>query len=66
MIMEAGHAENLKLLKSRLEEGTLAHNLVTKYGEADGKNVESALDSVLEARLTEVRHGIEHAANKLD
>jgi hypothetical protein len=64
--MDAAQAENLKLLISRIEGGTLAHKLVTKYGEADGKNVENALDSVLEARLTEVRHGIEHAANKLD
>lgn len=64
--MRAGHAENLELLKSRLDEGTLAHRLVTKYSEADGQEVEIALDKVLAARLEEVRNAIRHAANKLD
>lgn len=64
--MQSGEAENLKLLSSHLTENTLAHLLVTTYGEADGKNVDVALDRVLAARLAEVRDAIEHAANKLD
>jgi hypothetical protein len=64
--MQPGQAENLKLLKSHLDEGTLADRLVTKYGEADGNQVESALDSILAARLEEVRNAISDAAHKLD
>jgi hypothetical protein len=63
--MQAEQAENLKLLKSHLDMDSLADRLVTKYAEADGQNVETALDSVLEARLAEVRDAIEHASNKL-
>jgi hypothetical protein len=63
--MQTEQAENLKLLKSHLDVDSLADRLVTKYAEADGKNVETALDGVLEARLAEVRNAIEHAANKL-
>jgi hypothetical protein len=63
--MQTEQAENLKLLKSHLDMGSLADLLVTKYAEADGQNVDTALDSVLEARLAEVRDAIKHAANKL-
>ena len=63
--MQARQAENLKLLKSHLDVDSLADRLVTKYAEADGQNVDTALDSVLEARLAEVRDAIKHAANKL-
>lgn len=63
--MQARQAENLKLLKSHLDVDSLADRLVTKYAEADGQNVDTALDSVLEARLAEVRDAIEHASNKL-
>jgi hypothetical protein len=63
--MQAEQAENLKLLRSHLDMDSLADRLVTKYAEADGQNVETALDSVLEARLAEVRDAIEHASNKL-
>jgi hypothetical protein len=55
-----------ELLKSHLEEGTLAHRLVTKYGETDGNRVESALDGILAVRLEEVRNAISDAAHKLD
>jgi hypothetical protein len=61
--MQAERAENIRLLKSHLDMDTLAARLVTKYAEADGQNVEKALDGVLEARLAEVRDAIEHAAN---
>jgi hypothetical protein len=64
--MGDGQAENYKLLKSHLDEGTLAYRLVTRYSEEDGANLDAALDSVLEDRLTEVRDAIKHAANKLD
>ena len=63
--MQARQAENLKLLKSHLDVDSLADRLVTKYAEADGQNVDTALDSVLEARLAEVRDAIKHASNKL-
>jgi hypothetical protein len=61
-----GQAENLELLKKHLNETSLAHRLVTKYGEATEQTVNADLDSVLQARLAEVRDAIEHAANKLD
>ena len=63
--MQAGHTENLKLLKSHLDKDSLADRLVTKYGEAEGQDVEAALNGVLEARLAEVGDAIKHAANKL-
>ena len=63
--MQKLQTENLKLLLSHLDPESLAHRLVTKYGESDGKDLEGALDSVLATRLAEVRDGIKHAANKL-
>jgi hypothetical protein len=63
--MQANKAHNLILLKSHLDEGSLAERLVTAYAVADGQDTTTALDGVLNARLAEVRYALEHAANKL-
>jgi hypothetical protein len=63
--MQAEQAENLRLLKSHLDTDGLADRLVTKYAGTDGQNVETALDSIWEARLAEVRDALKHAWNKL-
>ena len=63
--MQKLQTENIKLLLSHLDPESLAHRLVTKCDESDGKDLEGALNIVLATRLAEVRDGIKNAANKL-